>query len=317
MHNLFDHHRCHLKFCSSCELANLIDNLGADRRTAVKPTAFYKQLAPASADRPQRGAADTQRPQELSTCALGPGVYKGQQCDAHDLLVGLLDHAESTKCPVYGPALYDLFKGVECSTMRCVCSHESPTDKPFTTLQLEVKESIDAALTSYLAAETMDGDNQYHCSGCDAKCDATKQLSIKSLSSVVVLQLKRFNNTQAKVEDHVEFTEQQDIAGRQCRLRAIIEHPSGSKGASPASLEAGHYWAYVRLGECWFKYNDAEVERVEWTQVEKAQAYMLFYELDSAEDMVRATLHQRLRSPSTHHLVSLTALSIPYAGARR
>lgn len=46
-------------------------------------------------------------------------------------------------------------------------------------------------------------------------------------------------------------------------------------------MESGHYLAYCRQGEQWFKFNDDKVCLVDETEVLGADAYLLFYTLHS------------------------------------
>lgn len=57
----------------------------------------------------------------------------------------------------------------------------------------KVNGSVKEALQSYLSAETLSGDNQYQCSGCDRRVDATKGLAFTKLPYILTLQLKRFD----------------------------------------------------------------------------------------------------------------------------
>lgn len=46
-------------------------------------------------------------------------------------------------------------------------------------------------------------------------------------------------------------------------------------------MESGHYLAYCRQGEQWFKFNDDKVTLVDEVEVMSADAYLLFYTLHS------------------------------------
>jgi ubiquitin carboxyl-terminal hydrolase 48 len=45
---------------------------------------------------------------------------------------------------------------------------------------------------SALASEELVGDNQYHCEGCGRKCDAERQMQLRSLPPYLCLSLQRF-----------------------------------------------------------------------------------------------------------------------------
>ena len=44
------------------------------------------------------------------------------------------------------------------------------------------------------------------------------------------------------------------------------------------SILGGHYIAYIRVGQKWFKMNDHIVSAVCWSEVRKQKAYLLFFE---------------------------------------
>ena len=54
------------------------------------------------------------------------------------------------------------------------------------------------------------------------------------------------------------------------RLYGVIEHEG--------SFSGGHYIAYVRLAEQWYRMSDSQVTRVDEEAVLRKQAFMLFYE---------------------------------------
>ena len=61
------------------------------------------------------------------------------------------------------------------------------------------------------------------------------------------------------------------------QLYAVVEHIG--------TFASGHYVAYVRLSDRWYRMNDSVVTAVSEAQVLRAQAFMLFYEAcsDSSE----------------------------------
>jgi ubiquitin C-terminal hydrolase len=64
----------------------------------------------------------------------------------------------------------------------------------------------------YIKPDILEGDNKYHCEQYDKKISAQRRSYLKNLSSVVVINLKRFEydlNTmqRLKVNDYCEFPE--------------------------------------------------------------------------------------------------------------
>lgn len=57
-------------------------------------------------------------------------------------------------------------------------------------------------------------------------------------------------------------------------LCAVVEHHGEAK--------SGHFVAFRRLGEAWFRVSDDHVQRVDLHTVLRANAYLLFFERDAA-----------------------------------
>eukprot|EP00966_Prymnesium_polylepis_P283643 6553112-Prymnesium_polylepis.1 len=116
----------------------------------------------------------------------------------------------------------------------------------------------------------MNGVNQYSCEACDGKRDAVKQLVLVALPRVLALHLKRFIALE-KDDKHVAFKETLVQGDGSFDLCAVVVHAG-------ATIECGHYYAYVRDGQRWLKCNDQKVESVRWETVAEAQAYVLIYQ---------------------------------------
>lgn len=52
-------------------------------------------------------------------------------------------------------------------------------------------KSLDDSLDDYLSEEELQGDNQYFCSSCATRVDATRSIRLQSLPPVLIFQLKR------------------------------------------------------------------------------------------------------------------------------
>ena len=127
---------------------------------------------------------------------------------------------------------------------------------------------------------------------------ALKWIQIQSLPRTLTLHLKRFRSTGRrvhKIDEHVpfpmtleispfvcppgepkaHFTELDDLTSSSApsemlRLYALVEHEG--------SFSGGHYIAYVRLGEVWYKMSDSAVTHVDAAFILERQAFLLFYE---------------------------------------
>lgn len=64
----------------------------------------------------------------------------------------------------------------------------------FYELELNIKDlkTLDESLDQYLSTEDLQGENQYYCESCHARVDATRCIKLRSLPTVLNLQLKRY-----------------------------------------------------------------------------------------------------------------------------
>jgi len=230
-----------------------------------------------------------------------------EQQDAHEVLNFLLNGLDEEN---KGTALLTLlFQGKLCSKVQCLgCSNASKREEDFWTLELDFIKALGTGsstdrvsrfegtdkilvrledlLRSFTRIESLSGENLYDCSGCGQKQAATKQLTICSPPSTLILHLKRFSFQEygKKLESPVSFPQDLDLrevglmedgsrSDTSYYIRAVIVH----KGPT---LTEGHYISYARYRETgsWFCYNDSEVHQVKFEQVQKEQAYMLFYD---------------------------------------
>ena len=83
--------------------------------------------------------------------------------------------------------------------------------------------------------------------------DATKRFHLETAANTLTFQLKRFTNMLRKIGKFLKYPtfinlgkyfdhERKTVA----RLSAVIVHAGGS-------ADSGHYYAFVRVGEVWYR----------------------------------------------------------------
>jgi ubiquitin C-terminal hydrolase len=78
-------------------------------------------------------------------------------------------------------------------------------------------------------------------------------------------------STFALTHNSIKYNIQNNDYNTQYQLTCIVVHIG-------ASIAVGHYVAYIRAGELWFKMNDSKVKTVTWSTVKRQKAYLLFFE---------------------------------------
>ncbi|XP_064459284.1 ubiquitin carboxyl-terminal hydrolase 48-like [Ornithodoros turicata] len=162
------------------------------------------------------------------------------------------------------------YSGEYSYVTRCLqCKTESSRTSEFYELDLNIKghKDLHQALSEFLKEEQLEGSNQYHCSICHAKQDATRFIQLQRLPPVLNLQLLRFvfdrtSASKKKLNSSIHFPEALDMSpylrlpkGTSAyNLSAVLIHQG-------TSANSGHYIAHIRDREtgAWYKFNDETV----------------------------------------------------------
>ena len=226
--------------------------------------------------------------------AFGPARYSpGNQMDAHEFLIALLDRAAvEARSPVGHLLSTDQCSVVVCAKCRNPSTKRESAEK---VVSLPLGDacilSVKAALEAYTTAEQLRDENQYNCDSDAGPCglqDATKRLAFASAPSVLILHLKRFGfdadqGLASKDNRPVTFGQTLDLKPHMTpdatgytryELSAVLEHHGGT-------VHGGHYTAYVRARDAWWCVSDSNVRKVKLEDVLGRQAYVLFYTQDA------------------------------------
>lgn len=190
------------------------------------------------------------------------------QHDVQELLRVLFDALETAwdGTPQHS-LINDLYQGSVLDYVKCAhCGYKSARRDTYLDLQLTVKpfgemtavKSVEEALEKYVQPEHLEGDNQYFCTQCDCKRDATKGLEFSSFPYLLTLQLKRFDfdwetERRIKLSDRVTFPSALDlnklIPSEENLSRGSTSSPSSSGLSSGPSTELVDAWAQVKCPE--------------------------------------------------------------------
>ena len=216
----------------------------------------------------------------IPECKRAGMKVNGRQHDAGEFLVHLLEHFTQKWRP-----LSDIFEGQFVSSHTCQhCFYSFATNQPFKlyTLQMDLPSMLEIqtfdlyTLMEHFHRPTIQ--YEYNCRGCNTENSTEKTISIIALPCVLVIQLSRFRGLE-KIEKYVRIPAQTSIRynidsneyNTQYKIMGIIVHIG-------QSIQAGHYIAFIRTGEKWFKMDDDIVSAVRWSTVRKQKAYLLFFE---------------------------------------
>ena len=167
------------------------------------------------------------------------------------------------------------------------CFLSSSQEASSSILALPLTSSISESLNHFLEPEQLMGENCWSCPQCSSYKECTRESSLKTCASILIIQLRRFTNLNGSLfkynrvvncylKSHQTLTvpshPEEDISfTNEYRLVATINH-SGT-------LARGHYWAFVKydLSISWWKCDDRAVLKVKPSDLNNSSVYVLFF----------------------------------------
>lgn len=147
----------------------------------------------------------------------------------------------------------------------------SEREEEFYQISVDVrgKKNLVESLESYVAPETLDGENQWYCEELGRKVDAKKKTMLKKLPESLVFHLKRFEwdfdtLSRWKIKDRFEFPQTIDVESYvdQASPDEIYLYDLSGIIVHSGTAFAGHYYSYARERSTgkWFLFDDDTVE---------------------------------------------------------
>ena len=153
----------------------------------------------------------------------------------------------------------------------CYLTVPIPTDKD----EIKLIDCFDL----FTQDESMDDDNKYQHPKTKEYINVKRQFLFWNLPKVLIVCLKRFNNSRRKITSHIDIPiENLDLSSylrgydkkANYRLIGISNHSGGVGG--------GHYYSYCRgENDNWYEFNDTSVTKINESSIITPNAYVLFY----------------------------------------
>ena len=225
----------------------------------------------------------TKHPERLSKC-----LRPYQQEDAHEFMRALLSTLTMNG---QNRQLSSLFDGLLESAVTCqVCKRTSLTRDRYMDLSLDIcmdhVNTLGDALSEFTKTELLSCDNKVMCNHCRIKQPVAKGLRLATAPSIMVCHLKRFAfgncGNMVRLHKHVNFPLKLEIGDYMSRVNKAKPPPYELVGVlvhQGRSCESGHYLAYVKCQNEWYKANDSVISKVDVETVLSQQAYILMYEV--------------------------------------
>ncbi len=188
----------------------------------------------------------------------------------------------------YNPMIYQI-KSFNINTITCsVCNNFNSNFETNTILTIPVKSTIEESLNAYIKPDNID---DYNCSSCQCKRQATKKVKIFKTPMVLFLHLKRFrqmgNGRFIKDDRFVEIPRILDLnpyCDHEIMPETNLTNKYILKGISNhhGGLGGGHYTADcagLLDSDNWYNFDDSHVSRWENQNINISDAYILMYEM--------------------------------------
>ncbi|EDO42651.1 predicted protein [Nematostella vectensis] len=192
--------------------------------------------------------------------------------DAPDKLAVKPNNHNQCNCIIDRIFTGGLQSDVICQTCNCV----STTVDPFWDISLDLGHGDHKLVIfcRFTRPESLGSESKIKCNKCQSYQESTKQLSMRKLPIVVCFHLKRFEHSKKskKISTYIPFPQELDMApflSSKYSLFAVVNH-SGT-------LEVGHYTAFIRQQNNWFKCDDAWITKATIDDVLQSEGYLLFY----------------------------------------
>ncbi|XP_054162411.1 ubiquitin carboxyl-terminal hydrolase 8-like [Oppia nitens] len=286
---------------------NKNSKFGSNGELVIELAALFRQMAFPS---PYKSLAA--KDFKNAVCKHFQGFIPGQQQDAHEFLVKLLEklHEDLNESTIRDidtnisedlslqvaankfwknhlrknkSIITDLFEGFIVNSLMCLTCHKtSNTFEVFSCLSLPLgnhKTTLNDCIRQYFKPERMSGEAAWECPTCKQKREADKKILLWKLPKVLIIHLKRFSyEGRWKLSTYVEFPiDELQIQTSQSSVQSRynlygVVNHSGT-------LECGHYTAYSQnLSKYkWHKFDDQEITQINVTEIKSQSAYILFY----------------------------------------
>ncbi|XP_024945389.1 ubiquitin carboxyl-terminal hydrolase 48 isoform X2 [Cephus cinctus] len=200
------------------------------------------------------------------------------QQDAQEFSKLLLCHIEKKmeRSPELKEELQRLTQG-KYSYVNCckTCGTEHLTSTTFYELDLLLVGTLREAIRSYLNVEQLAGQNQYHCTTCNDKKDATRFIRLDSLPDTLNIQLLRFifnrdTGQKKKLNACITFPMELDMSEFiKCPPQTHVYNLMGILSHKGQSAHSGHFVANIRNSDGqWHELSDDKVDEVDLNQLE-------------------------------------------------
>ena len=181
--------------------------------------------------------------------------------------------------------IMDTFYGQLINIFKCECDFETYSFEKILDLPLLLQKhssSIDIKdlLKDYFECERIKFETK--CEKCKKKEWHTKEIKISQPPNILILSLQRQNpRTGTKNSSYVKFYDEIDMSeylDHECWNKNDAKYSLYGIGNHSGSINFGHYYAYIKINNTWYEFNDSSVSTYsKGDDNSSSTAYVLFY----------------------------------------
>ena len=178
----------------------------------------------------------------------------------------------------------DSFYGQIINIFTCKCQYQTFSFQKVLDLPLLFKNtnksvSLIELLDDYFEEEEIQFETK--CEECRKKRVHEKEIKISRPPNILILSLQRINTrTQRKNTCTLEFFEELNLKkyiDEECGHGNECNYELYGVGNHSGTINFGHYFAYIKLNEEWYEFNDSMVNKVGRINTYSNKVYTLFY----------------------------------------
>ena len=182
--------------------------------------------------------------------------------------------------------ILNIFYGISVTQIKDYITNDilSIAPEPFSILSLSIPKNIDCTiedcLDEYTNSEYLIDDNQWYNDKIEEKQDAIKNIVFWSLPNVLIIELKRYNNSQQKIHTLVTTSlTNLDLSKYVSGYNSDgYTYDLFGTGNHSGNVYGGHYTANIKNANGkWYSFNDTLINEISENIVITAHTYCLFY----------------------------------------
>ena len=177
----------------------------------------------------------------------------------------------------------DTFYAKIINIFTCKCGFESYSFQFVLDLPLLPKsnsgEKIENLIEEYFESDRIEWAAK--CEKCGKRTEHEKNMRLAYAPEILILSLQRYNQRlRRKNTENIKYKEELDMSkfiDKECYGSKTVKYNLIGIGNHSGSLSFGHYYAYVKINEKWYEFNDSRCYPLGNIREGSETAYVLFY----------------------------------------